>query len=151
MKKGILCMLALLLLAGCRPAPVLHDANKAVEDANAALKLLYFTHDYEGARKLLDGEFTFFHSSANLQESVEKMEGGYGKLKVLTAEAYTPFAAGNVLILYYKGQNEKSTTYHQITMKGNAQNGYKVYGINITYEEFKDEKKVKFEKVVVLK
>ena len=65
MIKKMFFVLLLFLLSGCMSAPVVHDASKAVEDANKVLKMLYFRHDYDGARKEFDSEFTFFHSSGN--------------------------------------------------------------------------------------
>ena len=73
------------------------------------------------------------------------MISGYGKLKELKPDSFLAPKDKNILTIYYLGINEKLPSYHQVILYGNAEKGYKVYGIFIDdkpLSEIKNYKKI---------
>ena len=153
MKRIFTAVMAVIFI-GCGPATVGHDEEKAVTDANAVLKILYFSNDIKGAYGKFDDGFKKSYTADDLKKIIDDMknkETGYGKLKELKADSFYPLPSKKIITIYYDGNNEKAPSYHQVVMFGDI-NGYKIYGLYITDKPFPENKyRQKFKKDFFLK
>ena len=136
MKNKTLIILIALMLFSCSTRVLNHDENKALQDANKVLKILYFNEDYKAAYDQFDPWFQRNYTPDDLKKIVTDMKTGYGKLKDLQADSFSIMERSSIITLYFNGTHENASSYHRVILKGNAKNGYKIYGLNISDEPF---------------
>jgi hypothetical protein len=123
------------LLAGCRVTATVirHDEQRAASEAAQILSLVYIARDYDRASERMHPERRVARDE--LARLVARVEAEHGAVQGIARDSFLPMPGQNAMSLFFTADNEKGSTYHRVTVLGDA-DGYRVTGVDVQGEPY---------------
>ncbi len=141
MRRMAILLLLTVALMGCVKVQLIkHNPNKAVEDANATLRVLFFENDVDAAYPMFDEGFRNATTKEQMSSMLGQITAGVGPMTELRAEAYQPMNGQRAMTLFYEGIYERGGSYLRVVVSGDS-GGYRIVSLNMSgspYPEAED-------------
>jgi hypothetical protein len=136
MRRIVILLLLVTALAGCVKVQLIkHNPNKAVEDASATLRVLFFENDVDAAYPMFDEGFRNATTKEQMSSILGQITAAVGRMTELQAEGYQPVNGQKAMTLFYEGTFERGGSYIRVVVSGDS-GGYKITSLNTSGSPF---------------